>query len=135
MEKQDFKAKLASKPVSNDVDMEKIYLIESSGNPNAWNKGEDARGLGQIRPIVLKEWNNYNPKDQHIADDLFNSAVNKKIANWYMNKRIPQMLKYFGVPDTAENRIIAYNAGINYHVKGKELPKITKNYLKKYGIQ
>jgi len=115
---------------SSDIDMNKIYSIESSNNEKAHNKSSNAKGLGQITPIVLKEWNNLHPKDKHSDRDLFNKDVNKKIASWYMNKRIPQMLKSMKKPDTAENRLIAYNAGIGR--VGKILPRETANYIKKY---
>ena len=52
-------------PVSMKVDMDNIYRIESSHNPKAYNSGSKAKGLGQITPIVLKEWNNYHPNDKH----------------------------------------------------------------------
>lgn len=112
------------------VDMNKIYFIESSNNPKAYNKRSQAKGLGQITPIVLKEWNNFHPKAQVSDDDLFNADVNKQIAKWYMNERIPAMLKYFKKEDNARNRLIAYNAGIAR--VGQVLPKETDDYLKKY---
>lgn len=112
------------------VDMNKIYFIESSNNPNAYNERSQARGLGQITPIVLKEWNNFHPKNQVTSDDLFNADVNKQISSWYMNERIPAMLRYFKKEDTAMNRLIAYNAGIAR--VGKVLPKETDSYIKKY---
>lgn len=115
---------------STTVDMNKIYFIESSNNPSAYNKRSQARGLGQITPIVLKEWNNFHPNSQVSDDDLFNADVNKQIAEWYMNERIPAMLKYFKKEDNARNRLIAYNAGIAR--VGQVLPKETDDYLKKY---
>jgi hypothetical protein len=115
---------------STDIDMNKVYSIESSNNPNAHNKSSNAKGLGQITPIVLKEWNNLNPKDKHSDADLFKADVNKKIASWYMNKRIPQMLKAKGLKDTLDNRLVAYNAGISK--VGKILPRETADYIKKY---
>lgn len=113
-----------------DVDMNKIYQIESSGNPKAFNKGANAIGLGQITPIVLKEWNNMN-KQKHTSQDLYDKNINMKIADWYMNKRIPQMLKSLKLPDTIKNRIISYNAGVSA-VKKNILPKETYNYIQKY---
>jgi len=118
---------------AQDVDMNKIYGIESSNNPKALNKKSKAKGLGQITPIVLKEWNNFNKK-KYEDTDLFNPKANKEISQWYMNKRIPQMLRHYKKPDTLKNRLIAYNAGINYVVKSLPLPRETKNYLKKYGL-
>jgi len=114
------------------IDMQRIAHIESSGNPLAHNKREDGRGLFQINPICLREWNNFHPREQYTPDDLFNEQINTRIAEWYMNKRIPAMIKHFGKEDTVENRIIAWNAGINYVKTGKEIPQITKNFIAKY---
>jgi hypothetical protein len=54
-----------------------------------------------------------------------------------MNTRIPQMLKAYKIPDTIDNRLISYNAGIkvckDYHRgKIKRLPRETVNYITKY---
>jgi len=117
---------------AEEIDLNKIIHIESSGNPLAWRKADDSRGLMQITPIVLKEWNNFHPREKHSANDLWNPAINKKIGSWYMNARIPQLLKHYGKPDTLKNRIISYNAGISYVVKGKAMPEITRSYLAKY---
>lgn len=115
-----------------EVNMDAIKMIESSGNPRAYNKGSKARGLYQITPILLKEWNNFHPKQQYTADSLWDIEVNVEIANWYLHNRIPKMLRYFKKPVTIENVLISYNAGINYVVTGNPLPTETKNYIKKY---
>ena len=118
------------------IDMQKIRMIESSGNPRAYNKYSHARGLYQITPIVLQEWNNFHPTQQYTLEQLFSSRINSTIAHWYMNYRIPQMLKYYGVEDTVENRLISYNAGISYVVgNGKVLPSETVQYIRKYHNQ
>lgn len=115
---------------SAEIDMAKISLIESSGNPLAHRKSDDSRGLFQITPICLKEYNNFHPKAGYSMEDLWNTSISKKIADWYMNVRIPQLLRHYGHPDTVPNRIIAYNAGIKR--VGNKLPKTTIAYLKKY---
>lgn len=111
--------------------MSAISFVESSNNPKAFNKKSKARGLYQITPIVLKEWNNYNPEETYKKDDLFNENVNTKIASWYLNNRIPQMLTFYKKPVNLENVLTSYNAGINYVVKGKKLPEETTEYIKK----
>lgn len=116
------------------MDMERIKRIESDGDPRAFNKQDGGRGLYQITPIVLEEWNNFHPTDRLAPTDLWDPAVNFKVANWYMNKRIPQMLRYFKLCDTPKNRIICYNAGIKKLVKNLPIPQTTIKYLKKYGI-
>jgi soluble lytic murein transglycosylase-like protein len=113
------------------VDLSVIKHIESRGNPVAYNKKSGARGLYQITPICLKEYNNFHPKQKYTKLDLFRPDINKKIAEWYLNKRIPQLLKYYGLPVTIENTLWAYNAGIGKVVKNIQ-PTETKNYIKHY---
>lgn len=114
------------------IDMNHLKMMESSGDPMSFNKHSKARGLYQITPIVLDEWNNFNKKARYSREDLFNPDVNTKIADWYMHKRIPQMLTHFKKPLTVDNMLISYNAGINYVVDGSNLPDETKEYLKRY---
>lgn len=118
---------LAQEPVENvDRLIEAVIRRESSGNPNAVSPA-GARGLMQIMPVVLKEYNTFN-KANYTIEDLFNPEINKNIGSWYLNDRIPQMLKYYKIPNTVENRLHAYNAGIGNLLKGIK-PKETANYI------
>lgn len=125
-----FQQSLSAGESSVKIDIFKIIQIESSGNPRAFNAGSGARGLCQITEIVLTEWNNFNEK-KHKLDDLWMPDVNVKIARWYLEKRIPQMLKHFAILDTVDHRLWAYNAGIG-RVKEKIMPDETKDYIMKY---
>lgn len=116
---------------ADEINLEIIKLIESSGKERAYNPEDGGRGHFQITPICLEEFNDYHNK-KHSPDDLWNPEINKKIASWYLNKRIPQMLKYFGIKDSIENRIISFNAGISTLVYKKPIPKKTKKYITKY---
>ena len=118
--------------IGSDIDMEIIKHIESTGR--AWVTGKAGEvGLFQLSPAsVIAEWNNYHPNEQYEPKELYDAKLNRKVAEWYMLKRIPQMLRHFGVKDTVKNRIIAYNAGIEYLRLRKPLPQITINYLRKY---
>ncbi len=115
---------------SQDVNIDKIIQIESSGNPNAYNATSGAIGLCQITPIVLKEYENRFQSPLFLSD-LYNPSINKAIGSWYLNDRIPQMLKAYKIPDTIDNRLACYNEGIGNLRKGK-MPKETRNYIKKY---
>lgn len=123
----------AMEMLHKDVDMNKIYKIESSNNPKAYNSKTKATGLGQITPIVVKDWNNMNPKNKYNLLQMKKPDLNKKVSSWYMNKRIPQLLKSFKLEDNTKNRLIAYNAGIDYIKKNKPLKQETIDYIKKYG--
>jgi len=113
------------------IDLKKIAAIESSNNPKAYNKYSKARGLYQITPICLKDYNLCNKK-KYREEDLFNPEVNTAIAKWYFNIRIPQLLKAKKQNITTTNILVAYNAGIR-SVGKWNLPKETRNYIKKYG--
>ena len=123
-----FNAPLSAKEL---IKMKSISFIESSNNPTAFNSISKARGLYQITPICLLEYNNFH-KVKYSQKDLFNAKINYKIAFWYLNTRIPQMLKHFGKEITVRNTLISYNAGISYVVKNKKLPSETENYIRRY---
>jgi soluble lytic murein transglycosylase-like protein len=112
------------------IDMAKIAMIESSNNPKAVGKGDDI-GLYQITPILLEEYNQ-RTKSAITKAELFDPAVNTKIATWYISKRIPQLLKHYGIPITTEAIIVCWNAGINTLVKNKPIPDVTRRFLEKY---
>lgn len=113
------------------IDLRKIAKIESSNNPKAYNKRTQATGLFQITPICLKEFNQFHSKVNYSMEDLWNASISTSIANWYLNVRIPQMLRHFKKPVTVENILICYNAGIKFVITGI-IPEETRNYLKKY---
>lgn len=114
------------------INMHKIMMIESGGNPNLIEKWGGI-GLYQVTPGTLKEFNNHKGVDWSDSD-LLNPSKNTIVANWYLTKRIPQMLRHYHKSVSTKNIIIAYNAGISYVVQNKKLPKTTIEYLKKYGV-
>jgi len=116
---------------TEQIDMDAIALIESHATSFAYNPKSEATGMFQITPICLEEWNKFHYDDQYGMDALFDKFINYKIAYWYLEVRIPQMLKYYHKPVTIENILWAYNAGIGNVVKGR-MPNETKEYLKKY---
>ena len=120
-----------------EIDIQAIISIESSGNPHAYNAKSGAIGLMQITEICLDEFNAFAFADNiYGLGDLYNPPVNIMIGTWYINERIPQMLKHYRIEDTVENRLISYNFGIGNlrkYLKGEvKLPKETRNYIKKY---
>jgi len=115
-----------------ELSIKKIIEIESNGNPDAFNKHSQARGLMQVTPIVLIDWNNKHPHDCYIKKDLYTPSINIKIGTWYLKEEIPRLLKHYEIEDNINNRIIAYNFGIGNMVNNRKLPEETKNYIKKY---
>jgi soluble lytic murein transglycosylase-like protein len=113
------------------ININRIIHIESRGNSKAYNKGSGARGICQITPICLKEWNNFHKQEQYTLEDLWNKEINIKIAEWYLNVRIPQMLRIYKMEVTTRNILIAYNAGIK-RVFHWMIPNETVKYIYEY---
>ena len=114
-----------------EVDLDKIATIESSNNPKAYNPITEAYGLYQITAPCLTDFNTAHQYESYTLNDMFDPIKSRKVAEWYMNYKIPKYLKHYEIEDTIENRLRAYNSGIGTVVKGK-LPDETKNYIKKY---
>ena len=112
------------------IDYSKIAWLESRGNPMAYNKVSRARGLFQITPICLFDYNKEN-RTHYTLENLFDPTINRRIAEWYFEKRIPQFLKTYGKEDTIENRLICFHAGIKRLIENK-IPKSTREYIKEY---
>ena len=122
------------------VDINKIIKIESGGDLTAENKKSGARGLCQIIEPTWGECTRLMGKDWSWAD-AFDGEKNRAVGNFYMNIRIPQMLKYYKIPDTIKIRLACYDWGIGnvkraydkYNAGFLEFaPQETKDYVKKY---
>jgi soluble lytic murein transglycosylase len=113
------------------IDMVRLSKIESSENPNAYNKGSGARGLVQITKPALDEWNQYHPESKYSQQQLFDPNVNMEVGTWYMTQRIPQMLQAYNIPITPDTMLWAYNVGIG-RVRAGVKPTETVNYINKY---
>ncbi len=111
------------------IDMEAIKQIESGGNPEAVSS-TGARGLYQIMPITLKAYNQRH-KAEYSENDLFNPSINEKIARWYLEIRIPELLRYYNLEVDLVNVLWSYNAGIG-RVRNGIMPEETERYIKKY---
>jgi soluble lytic murein transglycosylase-like protein len=100
-----------------------VLEIESNGNPRAYNKRTEARGLYQITPICLRHYNDVH-RSSFTGEDLFQPLINKRIAVWYIHwleKRC----------SSDREVLISYNYGFK-HRKDKVLTLETRNYLLKY---
>ena len=115
------------------VDMKKIVTIESRNNPKAENPRTGAKGLHQIMKPTWEEMTQKMGVDWS-WNEAFDVEKNTKVAEYYMNTEIPRLLKHFGIEDTIENRLAAYNWGVgNLHRLGLEkAPQETLNYIEKY---
>lgn len=111
------------------VNMEAIKQIESGGNPKAWNKRTNARGLYQITPICLAHYHAVVGNLWITEKNLFDPEINTMVAAWYFS-----WLEGQGLDDIEQ--VAAFNWGIGNVRKWlrdeKDLPKETQDYLTKY---
>ena len=125
-----------------EIDINKIIQIESGGDSQAYNGKSGAIGLCQITPICLLDYNEYRGgyNKVHIIpitlEQLYYPGINVTIGTWYLNARIPQMLKAYGLEDTIEARLFCYSVGIGTYrkyLRGEiKMPKETRDYIRKY---
>ncbi len=111
----------------------KVEIIESNGNTMAISL-KDAKGLMQITSICLEDYNKQN-NTNYTENELFNPKINKKIANWYIRIRIPNLLKEQDLKVNVQNILICYNGGINACINFNKTGKLnqeTQDYLNKY---
>lgn len=107
------------------INVKAIAQMESSGNPLARNGSH--YGLCQIGMAVLKDYNKAHKTALQI-NDLYNSELNMKIAEWYLEVEIPRMLRHFNLEDTAENRITAWRLGVGSVLNGKKATRYFNRY-------
>lgn len=127
--KSDYAYLIYEKCCKYDIPLVVFYGMgqqESKYNPMAFNKTSKARGLFQVTPIVLKD---YNSKTNHnyTEKDLYNPEINIEIAAWSFNKN-RTYLKNYGVEPTMENLIRAFNSGCG-KVRDGLYPQETIEYV------
>lgn len=122
--------------VSCKINLPAIAKIESSNNPKAFNKldhgGLGSRGLFQVSEVLRKDFNLKN-KTNFSKEDLFNPKINTRIADWYLNKEIPRLIKFYAkkhpyIVDSVESRLTAFNMGILALIKKRQ----AHQYINKY---
>jgi soluble lytic murein transglycosylase-like protein len=124
--------------INRDSLFEQVVLVESGGNPRAISS-KRARGLGQIMPQVVIEYNREHPSEKkHGLLDLYNPDVNAKITSWYLNRIIDHYLPAYGLAKSIENIAGMYNFGpTNLGILGDavenfaKLPTETQNYIRR----
>ena len=133
---------LAGKAHAQEINLDIISIIESSGNNMAYNFKSGATGQYQITKSCLNDYN------KHAAEngltllnlmDMYEPKYAYMVSNWYLNEHIPDLLWDYGIPDTITSRLIAYNWGIGnlrkWFKRGchwNKLPLETRNYVIKY---
>ena len=116
----------------DSVNLRTIAYIESGNNAKAYNEQTKATGLYQITPICLADYNYFAKAGQYTLSDMFDVYRAKLVATWYIEKRIPFLLKKYNHEVTVRNVLIGFNCGVK--CVGKPLPKETSDYIKKYDM-
>lgn len=124
---------------ATEIDIPRIIRIESGGDPNAvGSKGE--RGLMQIRQTTWIDTVKKMGKDWS-WDEAFDPDKNVAVGTYYMNVEIPRLLQHYGIPDSTNARIAAYNMGAKalsrVHKLNRDgwlpiIPRSTQDYIGKY---
>ena len=127
---------------AEDINLDIISVIESSGNNMAYNFKSGATGQYQITETALKDYNKHARENGLTVMEMswmYEPKYAYMVANWYLNEHIPDLLWDYGIPDTITSRLIAYNWGIGnlrkWFKRGchwNRLPLETRNYIKKY---
>ena len=119
-----------------EINLDIIADIESSHNPNAVNGGYI--GEYQIGQSVIDDLNKHGAGGITL-EDMYNPLLSHDAADIYLNRIIPDYLYKYGLPDTINNRLIAWNWGIGHLCKWfnngshwNQLPRETRAYIKKY---
>jgi hypothetical protein len=135
------------KPSIADIDLNKIWQIESTSGQNPkMHKPNSSGALGHFQ-FLEKTWNEMVGKMGKNWDWKTGSLdydKSKLVADYYFNKRIPSMLNYFKIPDSIKTRIACYSWGIGklnnaYKEYGENwetvAPQETTEYFVKYGVE
>ncbi len=128
---------------SMNIDIDKIWQIESSRgtDPKMGGSPAGARGHFQFMKDTWDECVRRMGKDWDWENGSMDYEKSSQVADFYLNKRIPQMLNYYKIPDTTETRLGTYDWGISgvkeaWEEHGEDWleysPRETQDYIRKY---
>ncbi len=86
-----------------DILWKAICQVESGGDPNAYNEREQAAGIGQIRPILVRDVCRIVGVDQFSLRDRFDPDKSKEMFGIYIH--------HYGYIGSAEEAIRIWNGG------------------------
>ncbi len=75
--------------VSFDVFWKAICTVESNGNPRAFNKKENAKGIAQIRPIMIEDINRITESDIFKHEHAYRENLSKTMFKIYVTHYWP----------------------------------------------
>lgn len=87
-----------------------IALVESNNDPNAYNASEDAKGILQIRPILIDDVNRIlNVRDTYVHNDAYDPGKSRDIFWVYVKHYYPQ--KFYMGNSNFQNWARCWNGG------------------------
>lgn len=87
-----------------------LAMVESSNNPKAYNKSENAIGIYQIRKLYFIDAQRINPALQKYKhEDCYRPEVARLVVEAYLSKYSKQQ--------TPEHWAKCHNGGLNYYKK------------------
>lgn len=98
-----------------------IICQESSGNPDSVNPSDPSRGLMQITPGALTDFNKAVGRS-YSFDDLFIPYKNIEVGTWYYATRLSRA-------GSQHNALAAYNAGLGNMSAGMGYADKVEKYL------
>jgi len=72
---------VTTKPIIQDSLIDAIIYVESRGDSMAYNAGEDAVGVLQIRPIMMREVNRLLKENKYTLDDRWSKSKSIEMFN------------------------------------------------------
>jgi hypothetical protein len=67
---------------------EAVCKYESNNNPLAYNPREQATGIAQIRPVLVRDYNQRTGRD-YCVEDMYDIEISKEIFMYYASRRGP----------------------------------------------
>lgn len=99
--------------------------IESSNNPRAYNKKENAIGIYQIRLLYFKDAQRINPElKKYSHNDCYNPEISKLVVSAYILRYSKQ--------NNIENWAKCHNGGLNYYKKTGKVKNNLEKYYRKF---
>ena len=95
-----------------------ICQVESSGNPSAYNRTEQAVGISQIRPIVVDDLNRIFGEDTWTLEDRWCPEKSREIFFQYTG----YWIRRFAIADSRENRSRIWNGGPRGYQRSSTVP-------------
>lgn len=126
--------------VQEQIDLNLLIEIESEGDPCAISP-KGARGLCQIMEETWNECTELLKLDWDYWECWHNPKKNIVIGMFYVNNRIPKMMKYYNLWDNKQTRLACYNWGIGkvnrlvgetHTLNIKDLPAKPYKYIHDY---